>query len=75
MWSPDEMSWTQSSKDVNSNKVVYQIKDLKRNNYYTILINKKIIRRIMSDPNGGLVFAYKTNKNSDEIVVSNKRTP
>jgi hypothetical protein len=71
-WSLDEMSWTQSSMDINSNKVVYQIKDLKPNNYYSIRINNKIVRRTKSDPNGALVFAYKTNKNSDEIVVLNK---
>jgi len=71
-WGPNEMSWAQSSQDVNSNKVVYQINELKRNNYYTILVNNKIIRRIKSDPNGTLAFAYKTTKNSDEIAVLNK---
>lgn len=71
-WGPDEMSWIQTSANTRSNKVNYQIKDLKRNSYYTIKINNKILGRIKSDENGALLFPYATNKNSDEIVVLNK---
>ena len=71
-WGADEISFTQSSKDVTSNKLVYQINDLKHNRYYTILINNKTTERIKSNIEGTLVFKYKTNKNPDEIVVLNK---
>jgi len=71
-WALDEKSWVQSSKDINSNEVVYQIKDLKQNNYYTIRINNNKVRRIKSDLSGILIFTCKTNKNSDEIAVLNK---
>jgi len=71
-WGPDEISFTQSSKDITSNKLVYQINDLKHESYYTILINNKTHKRIKSNMEGTLVFGYKTNKNPDEIVVLNK---
>jgi len=69
---PDQVSWSQSSKDTISNKLVYQLNDLKQNSYYTILINNKILKRIKSTVDGTLIFAYKTNKNSDDILVLNK---
>ena len=71
-WGPDEISFTQSSKDVTSNKLVYQINDLKHDSYYTILINNKTQKRVKSNMEGTLVFGYKTNKNPDEIVLLNK---
>ena len=66
------MSWSQSSKDMMSNKLAYQVNDCKSNSYYTILINNKILKRIKSNANGTLSFDYKTSKNSDEIGIINK---
>jgi hypothetical protein len=71
-WGPDQISWAQSSEDVTSGKLVYQINDLKYSSYYTILINNKTLKRIKSSMDGTLIFDYKTNKNSDEILVLNK---
>jgi hypothetical protein len=71
-WGPDETSFSQSSTDVTSNKLVYQINELKQNSYYTILINNKTQKRIKSNNKGTVVFEHKTNNISDEIVVMNK---
>ena len=71
-WEPGEISFTQSSKDVNQNKLIYQINELKPGSYYTIGINSKTLKRIKSNMDGALVFEYKTNKSLDEIVVMNK---
>jgi hypothetical protein len=71
-WGPDEISFTQSSKDATSTKLAYQINDLKPDRYYTLLINNKTQRRIKSNREGTLVFDHKTNKSPDEIVVLNK---
>lgn len=71
-WEPDEISFTQSSNDGTSNKLVYQINDLKPTNYYTILINNKTQERIKSNNEGSLVFEYRTNNLPDEIIVLNK---
>jgi hypothetical protein len=72
MCGPDQISWFQSSKDLIPSKLVYQLNDLKRNSYYTILVNNKILRHLKSNSEGILLFEYKTNKNSDEILVLNK---
>ncbi|MEP7375412.1 MAG: trehalase family glycosidase [Chitinophagaceae bacterium] len=71
-WTPDERSLIQGSKDESSNKLVYQVNDLKHDSYYTIQVNGKMLKRIKSNKEGTLVFDYKTTKNSDEIVVLNK---
>lgn len=71
-WTPDEISFTQSSVSVTSNKLVYQINGLKQNNYYTILINSKTQKRIKTSSGGKLVFEYKTNNVPDEIIVMDK---
>jgi len=64
-WGQDEISWIQSSKDVNSNKLVYEVNQLKHDSFYTILINDKMLKRVKSSMNGSLIFDYATNKNSD----------
>lgn len=71
-WHPAETSFTQSSGDVSSNKLVYQIHALKQNSYYTILINNKTQQRKKTNSEGILEFEYKTGKASDKIVVLNK---
>ena len=72
MCGPDQISWSQSSKDIIPNKLIYQLYDLKQNSYYTILVNNKILKRIKSNADGTLLFDYKTNKNQDDILVLNK---
>lgn len=72
MWSPDQMAWTQSSKDAHANKLVYQLNDLQPNHFYTILINGKMLTRMKSNTTGSLRFDFKTNKNSDEVLILNK---
>ena len=70
MWGPDQFSWSQTSKDEYSNKLIYQVNDLKRDTDYTISINNKIYKQVKSNSNGALVFDYETNKKSDKIVVA-----
>jgi hypothetical protein len=72
MWTPDQMSWTQSSKDINSNQLTYHVNGVKHNSFYTILINGKILKRIKSNMDGSLIFDYAANKNSDEIIILNR---
>jgi Bacterial alpha-L-rhamnosidase 6 hairpin glycosidase domain len=69
VWSPDQISWTQSSKDRYSNKLFYHVNDLKRDTVYTISINNKIYKQVKSNSDGTLIFDYETNKKSDKIVV------
>jgi len=71
-WGPDEISFTQSSKDAASSRLVYQINALHPDRYYTLLINNQTSKRIKSDNKGTLTFEHKTNKGPDEIVVLNK---
>jgi hypothetical protein len=71
-WGPNEISLTQSSKDAASNKLVYQINDLKPDSYYTVLVNNKTLKRAKSAHDGSLIFDYKTNRTPDEIIVLNK---
>ena len=71
-WGPDKILFAQSSADVTSNKLVYQINELKKDSYYTVQINNKTLERIKSNSEGNLVFEYKTTKTSDDIVILNK---
>lgn len=69
---PEKTAWSQSSKDKISNKLIYQLNELKPNSYYTISVNNKVLKHIKSNANGILIFDYKTNKNTEDILVSNK---
>ena len=71
-WEPVEMAWIQFSEDLNSDNLHYQINNLKRDSYFTISVNKKVLERIKSNRDGVLVFDYKANKKPDEIVILNK---
>jgi hypothetical protein len=68
-WEIDEMAWVQSSKDAQSKKLVYYIKDLKGNNNYTILINDKTYKVLKSKVDGSLMFGYKTSKYLDKLRI------
>ena len=68
----DLYSWTQSSQDTVSKKLVYTINQLNPNRFYSISINNKLYQKIKSNGNGTLVFNYKTSKDADEIVVAGK---
>jgi hypothetical protein len=69
-WQPDQLSWTQTSATLS--KLVYQINDLKKDSYYTIQVNNKIVKRMKSSAEGSLLIDYTTGKNPDEILVTNK---
>ena len=71
-WSIDELSFIQSSMDVKSTKLKYQINDLKPNSYYTISINLRKLKRIKSNIEGTLEFVLKTNEKPEDILVLNK---
>ncbi|MBL0740580.1 trehalase family glycosidase [Chryseolinea lacunae] len=71
-WNENELAFTQSSKDVASNKLVYQINNLKPNSNYTIVINTKPHKQAKTSEKGVLQFEYKTTQNADEIAVLNK---
>jgi hypothetical protein len=71
-WNQDSYSWTQSSEDVVSKKLVYQINQLNPNSFYSISVNNKLFQKIKSNGNGTLFFNYKTGKGADEIVVAGK---
>jgi len=72
LWGQDQLSWTQSSKDVHSEKMFYNINDLRANSQYTIFINGKVFKRIQSNPDGSLRFECTTIKGADDIVILNK---
>jgi len=69
IWNTDKMEWTQSSKDINSKQLVYQVNDLKPGSFYKILVNGKLFNRVKSSMDGSLIFDNKTNNNSDEIII------
>lgn len=71
-WGSDELSWSQRSKDKISHLLIYQLDDLNKNSYYSVLVNNKTIIRTKSDANGVLSFVYKSNNHPDEILVLNK---
>jgi hypothetical protein len=71
-WGQDDIAWIQSSTDATQNKLVYQLNKLKPDAFYSILISKKLLKRIKSSAEGTLVFDYKTGKNAEEVVVLNK---
>jgi len=71
-WEPTEIAWTQFTENENSDKAVYQVNKLKPNSYYTINVNKKILKRIKSSKDGVLVFDFTVNKDGDEIVILSK---
>ncbi|MGG9960606.1 hypothetical protein [Ferruginibacter sp. SUN106] len=68
----DQIKWTQSSKDINSGKLIYQVNGVRPNSFYSIFVNGKISNRIKSNAAGSLLFNYSTNKKADEILVLNK---
>jgi hypothetical protein len=71
-WSTDEMSWTQSSKDTTSNKLVYEIHELTPDSYYTVLMNGQAPQRVKSTGEGSLVFECAGNRDMVEVQVLKK---
>ncbi|SEW45521.1 hypothetical protein SAMN05428988_6055 [Chitinophaga sp. YR573] len=67
-FSQDNMLWSQSSTGLNK----YLINDLKGDNYYTISVNKQILKRMKSTADGSITFDYKTSKITDVIAIENK---
>lgn len=63
LWSPDEISWTQSLKNTSPNRLTYRVNDLKPNHIYTVFTNGKIHQQLKSEANGSIVFGYNANKN------------
>jgi hypothetical protein len=70
IWQAGKMSWTQTS--ATPNKLVYKIKDLKKNSYYIIQVNNKTMKRIKSSVHGSLLFDYTAVENTNEILVTNQ---
>lgn len=68
-WTANKMAFKQSSADIQSNKLVYQINALKSNADYTILVNNKPLKQLKSNTDGSIAFELKTNKTEDEILV------
>lgn len=68
-WKQNELSFTQSSNDAMSNKLVFQIIDLTPGSDYTILINAKRHKQPKTSAEGVFVFEYETTQHADEIVV------
>ncbi len=71
-WTPEKKSWIQNSNEPAPQKLSYRINELKRDSYYTILINNRTFKRIRSDGGGSLVFDYTTHTTPDEIRVLNR---
>lgn len=67
-FSPDNMLWSQFSTGLNK----YLINDLKVDNYYTISVNKQVLKRVKTNADGSIAFDYKTNKMTDVIAIENK---
>ena len=65
----DKISFTQLSPEPAAESMVYQANGLAPNAYYTIQVNKKTIKRIISNAEGTLVFKYKASKHAVEIVI------
>ena len=70
-WDVNKIVWIQSSKNINSNKLIYQINNLKQNTFYAVLINNKLFGKIKTTAAGALIFNYKTTNNLDELAISN----
>ncbi|MDN3656547.1 hypothetical protein QWZ08_12955 [Ferruginibacter paludis] len=69
-WDKNEMIWTQSSKDIASHQLIYQVNDLNPNSTYSFSINNSIIKRMKSNSKGQLVLPYETSTNTEEIKIS-----
>jgi Bacterial alpha-L-rhamnosidase 6 hairpin glycosidase domain len=70
--SQDKISWTQSSTDIISEKLLYQVIDLKPGSYYTISSNGRILKRLKCNTAGNITFNYKTSKINENIIIENK---
>lgn len=70
MWSPDHVSWTQSSEDIHPAELSYQLNNLKPDNYYNISVDDKIVKRLKSNTDGTLIFDYTASSNPNTIVVA-----
>lgn len=65
-----EMSWTQTSDDVNSAGLIYRLNNLKPGSDYSITVNDKIFKKIKSNAEGTIAFNYNAGKESNRIVVA-----
>jgi len=68
----DKIVLNQSSVDKQSNRLRYQFNGLAANSIYTISFNNLQPRRVSTNANGSLVFAYKTSNKTDAIVVEKR---
>jgi hypothetical protein len=69
-WQAGQLSWSQTSSA--ANKTGYQINNLKKDSYYTIQVNKKMVKRLKSSVDGSITFEYTTGKDTEEVLVTNK---
>lgn len=72
MWNKDQRLWTQTSTDVNAEKLIYQVNDLTANSFYTINIDHELFEKIKSDNTGSLIFNYRSAKFPAEIEILKK---
>jgi hypothetical protein len=67
-WNAGQMSWTQSTKDMNAGRMFYEIGNVKPGSYYAILVNNKLFKTIKAGFDGVLLFNCKTDKNNSAII-------
>lgn len=65
-----EVSWIQSSDDVNPANIIYELNALKPGSDYSITINDKILKKVKASAEGTIVFNYNAGKESNRIVVA-----
>ncbi len=68
----NSVAWTQTSTGSSSTQLTCQVHGLKPNQGYAILVNKQLLQRVKTDPEGSLTFNHKTGRQEDEIVIESK---
>ena len=71
-WGMNEISFSQFSLEESENKLVYQVNDLRKNSYYRIRINGKLLKRLKTNTTGSLLFETSSHSRPAEVVVSER---
>ena len=69
-WEANHLSWLQSSNSKQGDKLIYQLNGLRHNNYYTVSVKNKVVKKIKSNAAGTLIFDIKTSAIADEIIIA-----
>jgi len=73
MWTSTQMSWMQSFENAHSGNIIYQLNNLKPGADYSISVYDKIIKKLRSNTDGGLLFTCEIDSNRNKIVVETSK--